>query len=63
MRGVRLAFLGSCLFVFFMASSLDALAQPGDPPPPSPITGIEILVAMGGLLGIKKIRDFRKKKD
>ncbi len=29
--------------------------------PDVPITGIEILIGLGGLLGIKKIRDFRKK--
>ena len=37
-------------------------AQPGDPTEPVPITGIEILLALGGLLGIKKIIDARRTK-
>lgn len=43
-----------------------AFAQPGGGPPPDPgqplpITGLEILVGLGCLLGIKRIRDSRKK--
>jgi hypothetical protein len=46
-----------------MVGSLNVLAQPGDPPPPDvPITGIEILIGLGGLLGVKKIREVRKRK-
>lgn len=64
MSSLRLAFLGFCLFVLFITSSLNVLAQPDNPPPPDtvPITGIEILIGLGGLLGIKKMRDLRKKK-
>ena len=65
MRRLRLAFLGLCLVVLFMTSSFRALAQPGDPdtdPDSVPITGIELLIGLGGLLGIKKIRDLRSKK-
>ncbi len=60
---LRLALLGFCLFILFMASSFMVLAQP-DPTadPDVPITGIEILVALGGLLGAKKIFDSGKKK-
>jgi hypothetical protein len=33
-----------------------ALAQPGPPPDPDvPITGIEILLGLGGALGLKKL--------
>jgi hypothetical protein len=67
MRSLRLAFLGICLAVLFMASPFNVLAQPGDPvngdPDTVPITGIEILIGLGGLLGIKKMRDLRKKQD
>ena len=65
MRSLYLAFLGFCLFVLFMASPLNVFAQPGDPTPDPdtvPITGIEILVGLGGLMGIRKMRDLRKKK-
>jgi hypothetical protein len=34
--------------------------EPGDPDEPVPITGIEILLAAGGLLGAKKIYDNKK---
>jgi len=38
------------------------MAQPGPPPEPdAPITGIEYLIGLGGLLGIKKILDSKKK--
>ncbi len=38
--------------------------NPNDDPDPVdvPITGIEILIGLGGLLGIKKIHDLRKKR-
>lgn len=37
-------------------------AQPGDPSsdPDVPITGIEILIALGGVLGLKKFISTRK---
>jgi hypothetical protein len=43
-----------------------AVAQPGGGPPPDPgqplpITGIEILLGIGCLLGIKRLRDSRNK--
>ena len=65
MRRLYLAFLGFCMFALVMASPLNVFAQPGDPTPDPdtvPITGIEILIGLGGLLGVKKIRDLRKKK-
>ena len=45
------------LFVIFILLPAFLLAQPGDPggDPDVPITGIEILLALGGVLGIKKI--------
>jgi len=53
-----------------MSASLVCVAQPdvevpGDPqnsePDQVPITGIEILIGLGGLLGAKKYYDLRKK--
>lgn len=45
-----------CMVVFV------GFAQPGNPggDPDVPITGIEILVALGGFLGIKKFVDRKK---
>ena len=45
------------LFVLFILLPSFLLAQPGDPggDPDVPITGIEILLALGGVLGIKKL--------
>ena len=65
MRSIFLTFLGCCLFILFMASPLNVFGQPGDPTPDPdtvPITGIEILIGLGGLMGVKKIRDLTKKK-
>jgi hypothetical protein len=43
--------------------SVSAIAQPGDPTtdPDVPITGIEVLLGIGGLYGAKKIMERRKK--
>ena len=45
-----------CLALCVLALTV-ANAQPGDPAnaPDIPITGIEILIALGGILGIKKL--------
>ena len=45
------------LFAIFILLPAFLLAQPGDPggDPDVPITGIEILLALGGVLGIKKL--------
>ena len=56
------AFSGHCmkfyfvLFVIFSCSKL-AIAQPGDPggDPDVPITGIEVLIGIGGALGVKRM--------
>jgi len=58
MRIVRSPFkilLVSASLILFVAFSV--VAQPGDPvvDPDIPITGIEILVALGGMLGVKKL--------
>ncbi len=50
---VMLLFIGTCQAVF---------AQPGDPDEPVPITGIEILLGIGGALGAKRIIDSRRNK-
>jgi hypothetical protein len=52
------------IFICFVVSL--AVAQPGGGPPPDPgeplpITGIEILIGLGCLLGIKRLRDIRNK--
>ncbi len=54
----RLLFI---VVLFFLPGFL--LAQPGDPggDPDVPITGIEILLALGGLLGVKRLLGFDKK--
>jgi len=45
--------LALCVLVLTVAN---AQPPPGDPPLPDvPITGIEILIALGGILGIKKL--------
>lgn len=53
------------IIILFSFISIGLSAQPGGPPPPDeevPITGIEILIAAGGLFGAKKIYDSSKKK-
>ena len=55
------------LTLFFMFLAMPGFCQPGSNPgggtkPGVPITGIEILVAVGGLIGLKKIFDSRKSK-
>ena len=51
------------LIVIFLFLPGFLVAQPGDPggDPDVPITGIEILLALGGMLGIKRILNFNKK--
>jgi len=48
---------GFILLILVLCLPLFVLAQPGDPggDPDVPITGIEILLAMGGFLGLKKL--------
>jgi hypothetical protein len=50
-------FLAALLFCFFHIS-----AQPGDPggDPDVPISGVEILLGVGGALGIKRILQKRR---
>lgn len=45
-------FIGLCLLITFVAN-----AQPGDPSadPDVPLSGIEILIALGGILGLRKL--------
>jgi hypothetical protein len=50
-----------CLGFTFAAGQVVPQNPDGDPDVDVPITGIEILIGLGGLLGIKKIRDIRKK--
>jgi hypothetical protein len=52
--------------IIVMSCSLGvAFAQPGDPSgdPDVPITGIEVLIGAGGIFGLKKILNKRKKKN
>ncbi len=48
---------GFILLILVLCLPLFVLAQPGDPggDPDVPITGIEILLAMGGFLGLRKL--------
>lgn len=48
---------GFFLLILVLCLPLFVLAQPGDPggDPDVPITGIEILLAMGGFLGLRKL--------
>ncbi len=50
--------------VLIIGTGPSIFAQPDDPTIPDdvPITGIEILVAVGGALGIKRIIDLRRNK-
>ncbi len=50
------------IILLFIASPM--LAQPGDPSadPDIPITGIEVLIALGGALGMRKLISDRRKK-
>ena len=63
MSKLALFYLRFAVFVILLGSVTPLLGQPVNPPDPDvPISGIEILIALGGLLGIKKISDLRKKK-
>jgi hypothetical protein len=61
MRNLRWPFLIICLLTLMILIPAVCLAQPGDPGnPDSPITGIEVLLGIGGFLGIKKLYNSRK---
>ena len=51
------------LIILIVGSFKVANSQPGDPgdDPDVPITGIELLIGAGGVLGIKKMLNKRKK--
>ena len=57
-------FIFSATLMLGVLSSSQLAAQPtgGGPGTPIPVTGIEILLAAGGLWGAKKIFDRSKKK-
>jgi hypothetical protein len=59
MRTIRILYLLSILFLSFTAVAQPTGGGPGDPDNPVPITGIEILLVAGGVLGIRKF--FNKK--
>jgi LPXTG-motif cell wall-anchored protein len=66
MSRLRLSFLVFCMLVLLVSCPRLSLAQPGDPrtgdPDSSvPLTGIEVLVGLGSLFGVKKIFESRKK--
>jgi hypothetical protein len=53
----------SALICIFLLTSLTINAQPGKPGgggQPVPITGIEVLIGLGGALGLKKMMSKRK---
>ena len=51
------------LLIILLFVSFTVWSQPGDPggDPDVPITGIEILIAIGGALGIRKFLQQRRK--
>ncbi len=55
---------GFILLTLVLCLPLVVLAQPGDPggggDPDVPITGIEILLAIGGFLGLRKFLNSKK---
>ena len=64
MRSVRLKFIFFCLSISFWTTPLTSPAQPGDPrgdPDKVPISGVEVLIGVGALVGVRKIRDLQKK--
>ncbi len=52
------------LFAFVILTPVIAFAQPANPsaPPDVPITGIELLIGAGALMGARKIAQLRSKK-
>lgn len=50
--------------IFLIISAQVLLAQPGDPggDPDVPISGIEILLALGGILGIRRLFSSKRPK-
>ena len=61
MPKIVLTLLAMCCVLCEVASQ-PMPAPPPDDPPPVPITGIEILIGMGSLFGLKKAYDLRKRK-
>ncbi len=57
------SYLSLLITLFLILLNLVTMAQPGDGggDPDVPITGIEILLAAGGVLGIKRIMGFNRK--
>ena len=63
MRNRTLLYKFFVLLFIFAHASLLLYAQPGDPggDPDVPISGIELLIAAGGVLGAKKFFNRKKK--
>jgi hypothetical protein len=49
--------------ILLLCTSVPLFAQPGDPggDPDVPISGIEILIAVGGIIGVKKMLRNKKR--
>ena len=58
---LKMKLLLLCTFVLLIQCNV--FAQPTDPvtPPDAPITGIEILIGAGALIGARKLAALRKK--
>jgi hypothetical protein len=52
-----------CFLILYLGANVIGFAQPGDPggDPDVPISGIEILIVAGGLLGVRKYFKTRNK--
>jgi hypothetical protein len=51
------------LIASMLLMGVGLMAQPDNPPPPTPLPGIALLVAAGAALGAKKVYDSRKSED
>jgi hypothetical protein len=64
MRNVILRWIAGFILIFL--TEINSWAQPedpgGDPDQPVPISGIEILLGAGALLGMKRLINLRKPK-
>ena len=61
MKDMQKTILISAILLLLIA--LPAMATPGAPPSTPIDGGLSLLLAAGGVYGVKKIRDYRKNRD